>query len=126
MIHDINLDRLELLAATANQQVADGWRGATAKLSAALELCAEVPMLIDKIRSQQATIDQLLAKVYDLTTTTANKTPMPLSQDPWREQEWAKQTRCKRCGKTVAENRQKYCGDGSDKDYGHIWEKDIA
>lgn len=28
---------------------------------------------------------------------------------------------CKKCGKSVGENMQKYCGDGSDKDNGHIW-----
>lgn len=32
------------------------------------------------------------------------------------------QVYCTQCGKTSRENRQKYCGDGSDKDYGHRWE----
>jgi hypothetical protein len=32
--------------------------------------------------------------------------------------------RCKKCGVTVAENKQKYCGDGSDKDNPHRWESE--
>lgn len=32
------------------------------------------------------------------------------------------QVRCKQCGKTSAENKQKYCGNGSWKDYSHKWE----
>lgn len=32
------------------------------------------------------------------------------------------QVRCSKCGKTSKENKQKYCGDGSDKDNGHRWE----
>jgi len=29
---------------------------------------------------------------------------------------------CKKCGVTVANNKSKYCGDGSDKDNPHRWE----
>lgn len=32
---------------------------------------------------------------------------------------------CIKCGKTVGENRSKYCGDGSDKDNGHSWSNPI-
>ena len=29
--------------------------------------------------------------------------------------------KCSKCGVTVAENKSKYCGDGSDKDNAHRW-----
>jgi hypothetical protein len=32
---------------------------------------------------------------------------------------------CIKCGKTVGENQSKYCGDGSDKDNGHVWSNPI-
>lgn len=40
---------------------------------------------------------------------------------PWRAQPWAKNRVCSKCGVTVSVNRQKYCGDGSDKDNEHRW-----
>jgi len=30
---------------------------------------------------------------------------------------------CRKCGVTVANNKQKYCGDGSDKDNPHQWQQ---
>lgn len=30
---------------------------------------------------------------------------------------------CERCGVTCGENKQKYCGDGSDKDLAHRWKR---
>ena len=32
---------------------------------------------------------------------------------------------CIKCGKTVGENKSKYCGDGSDKDNPHLWANPI-
>jgi hypothetical protein len=47
--------------------------------------------------------------------------PLKVSDEPWRHEEWAKRRVCSKCGVTVAENRRKYCGDGSDKDNEHRW-----
>lgn len=35
------------------------------------------------------------------------------------------ETRCSKCGKTTEENKSKYCGDGSDKNNNHNWQRSV-